>query len=413
MNKRVVVTGLGVVSPIGIGKEAFWHSLIAGKSGIRYITRFDASTYPCQIAGEVDDIAISDFLTPHDLRRTGRFVHLALAASYLAVQNARLNSEQLAQRTTGVIMGTSVGPLATLEQQILIAHERGIRRINPFLAFMGAAHSAASYISIKLGIPGPVLTTSTGCAGGIDAVGYAFNELRRNSIDMAVVGGAEAPICPIVVSSLCVAQSLSVQNDDPTKACRPFDRRHNGFVLSEGAAVVILESLEKALARGAHIYGEICGYGSSADAHHPFTVEPEGTGFFHAMQRAIVDAGVRTEEIDYINAHAPAIASTDRAEAKAIKQLFGERASRIPVSSIKASVGQAFAAAGAQQLSASLLALESQIIPPTVNYEEPDSECDLACVSLAQQQDVCTVLVNAHSTGGSNSSLVIRKLILP
>src|SRR5712692_6160804 len=202
MNKRVVVTGIGVVSPIGTGKEAFWHSLIAGKSGIRHITRFDASTYPCQIAGEVDDTAISDFLTPHDLRRTGRFVHLALVASYLAVQDARLNSEQLARSTTGVIMGTSVGPMAVMEQQTLIAYERGIKRLNPFSAFAGSTHSAASYINIKFGIPGPALTISTGCAAGIDAVGHAFNALRRDAIDMAVVGAAEAPICPIVVSSL-------------------------------------------------------------------------------------------------------------------------------------------------------------------------------------------------------------------
>jgi len=249
--------------------------------------------------------------------------------------------------------------------------------------------------------------------GGIDAIGYALNELRRNAIDMAVVGAAEAPICPIVLSSMCIAQILSVQNGDPAKACRPFDRRHNGFVLSEGAAVVILEPLDKAMARGADIYGEICGYGSSSDAYHPFDMDPEGTGLIRAMQGALEDARVRTEEIDYINAHAPAIASTDIAETKAIKQLFGERAYRIPVSSIKGSVGQAFAAAGIQQLTASLLALKTHTIPPTANYEEPDPECDLDCVSLTRQQSIHIVLINAHTIGGSNSSLVIKDSILP
>ena len=210
-----------------------------------------------------------------------------------------------------------------------------------------------------------------GCTGGIDAVGHAFNELRRHAIDLAVVGAAEAPICPIVLSSMCIAQILSVQNDNPTKACRPFDRRHNGFVLAEGAVVMILEPLDKALARGAHIYGEICGYGSSSDAYHPFAIDPEGTGFLRAMQRALEDARVGTGEIEYINAHAPSIASTDVVETKAIKRLFGERAYRIPVSSMKASVGQAFAAASAQQVVASLLALQTHTIPPTANYEEP------------------------------------------
>ncbi len=339
MARRIVVTGMGIISPIGIGKEAFWQSLIEGRSGIRRITRFDVSTYPCQIAGEVDDTAISEFLTPHDVHRTSRVVQFALAAVRMAIQDARLSPEQLTQPTTGVILGTSVGPLATVEQQILIAHERGIRRINPFLAFTGATHSVASDISIKLGIPGPALTISMGCTGGIDAIGHALNALRWNAMDMAVVGAVEAPICPIVLASMCIARILSVQNDDPAKACRPFDRRHNGFILSEGAAVVILEPLDKALARGAHMYGEICGYGSSSDAYHPFDMDPEGTGLLRAMQGALEDAGVRTEEIDYINAHAPSIASTDRAETKTIKRLFGERAYRIPVSSIKGSFG--------------------------------------------------------------------------
>jgi 3-oxoacyl-[acyl-carrier-protein] synthase II len=401
---------MGIVSPIGIGKDAFWQSLIEGKSGIRHITRFDASTYPCQIAGEVDDTAIRELLTPRDVRRTSRFVHLALAASHIAIRDARLSLEQLAHPTTGVIMGTAIGSLATLEQQILIAHERGIRHINPFLTFITSAHSAASYISIKLGISGPALTTSTGCVGGTDAVGYALNELRRNTIDTAVVGAAEAPICPIMLSSLCIAQMLSVQNDNPTKACRPFDRRHNGFVLSEGAAVVILEPLDKALARGAHIYGEICGYGSSSDAYHPFDVDPEGTGFLRAMQRALEDAKMETEDIDYINAHAPSIASTDIAETKAIKRLFGKRAYNIPASSIKGSVGQAYAATNVQQLIASLLALKTHTIPPTANYEEPDPECDLDYVPLARQQNIHTALINAHTIGGSNSSLVIGSM---
>ena len=413
MERRVVVTGIGILSPIGIGKEAFWHALIEGKSGIGRISHFDASTYPCQIAGEVNDAPLSEFLTLRDVRRTSRFVQFALAAAQMAMQDARLSPEQLAQPTTGVIMGTSVGPLATVEQQILIAHERGIRRINPFHAFTGATHSIASSISTKLGIPGPALTISMGCTGGIDAVGHAFNELRRNAIDLAVVGAAEAPICPIVLSSMCIAQILSVQNDNPTKACRPFDRRHNGFVLAEDAVVMILEPLDKALARGAHIYGEICGYGSSSDAYHPFAIDPEGTGFLRAMQRALEDARVGTGEIEYINAHAPSIASTDIVETKAIKKLFGERAYRIPVSSMKASVGQAFAAASAQQIVASLLALQTHTIPPTANYEEPDPECDLDCVPLARQTNIHTVLINAHGLGGSNSSLVIRQAVLP
>jgi 3-oxoacyl-[acyl-carrier-protein] synthase II len=413
MNRRVVVTGVGIVSPIGVGTEAFWHSLIAGESGIGYITRFDASAYPCQIAGEVDDAAISQFLTPQEVRRTSRFAQLALAASSLAIQDAGLSPKQLAQPTTGVIIGTSVGPMAVVEQQTLIAHERGIDRVNPFSAFMGSTHSAASYVNIKFGIPGPALTISTGCAGGVDAIGHAFNALRRDALDVAVVGASEAPICPILVSSLHVAQTLSVQNDHPTKAARPFDRGHNGFVLSEGAAMVILESLDNALARGAHIYGEICGYAASSDAYHPFAIEPEGAGFIGAMRGALADAGVGPAEIDYISAHAPSIASTDRAEAKAIRQFFGERAFRIPVSSIKASVGQALAAAGAQQLIAGLLTLEAQTVPPTANYEEPDPECDLDCVPLARPESVRTILVNAHSLGGSNSSLVLRKPLLP
>ena len=413
MKRRVVVTGMGIISPLGTDKEGFWQALTAGKSGIRRISRFDASTYPCQIGGEVDDTVIGEFLTPQEVRRTSRFIQFALAASSLATQDAQLSPEQLAQPTTGVIMGTSMGSIATIEQQTLIAYERGIGRIHPFSAFLGPAHSATSYVNIKLGIPGPALTISTGCAGGTDAIGHAFNQVRHNALDLVIVGAAEAPICPMVVSSLCIAQTLSVQNDSPAKACRPFDRRHDGFVLAEGAAVVILEPLEKALARGASIYGEICGYGSSSDAYHPLAIDPEGTGFLRAMQTTLADAVVGPEEIDYINAHAPAVASTDRAEATALKQLFGERASRIPVSSIKAGTGQALAAAGAQQLIASLLALKTQTLPPTVNYEEPEPECDLDCVPLARQHSVHTILINAHSLGGSNSSLVIREPSLP
>jgi 3-oxoacyl-[acyl-carrier-protein] synthase II len=412
MERRVVVTGMGIISPLGTNKEVFWQALTAGQSGIRRISQFDASTYPCQIAGEVDNAVLHEFLTPQDIRRTSRFVQFALAASSRAVQDAQLSSEHLAESTTGVIMGTSMGSIAGIEQQVLIA-ERGRKRIHPCSAFLGPAHSAASYVSIKLGIPGPALTISTGCAGGIDAIGYAFNQVRHNRLDLAVAGAAEAPICPLVVSSLCIAQTLTLQNDNPTQACRPFDRRHDGFVLAEGAAVVILEPLEKAVARGAHIYGEICGYGASSDAYHPCAIDPEGTGFLRAMQATLADAAVATEEIDYINAHAPATASTDRAEAKAITQLFGARAYRTPVSSIKASIGQALAAAGSQQLIASLMALKTQTLPPTVNYEEPDPECDLDCVPLTRQHGIHTILMNAHSLGGSNSSLVIQDPILP
>jgi len=410
MGRRIVVTGVSVISPLGSDKQVFWEGLIQGTTGIRHITHFDASAFSSQIAGEVDDSVLTIHLSPRELRRNSRYLSLALAGSSLAVRDASLGPEQLAGPRTGVVVGTAIGPVAAIEEQVVVSREAGIGRVSPFLSFMGIAHSAASAICINLSIPGPARTMATGCIGGIDAVGYALDEIRRGTIDIAIAGAAEAPICPVALASLCNTGMLSIANGSPATASRPFDRRHNGFVLSEGAAFVILECLDRARDRGAHIYGEVLGYGSSSDAYHLFDVDPTGAGFVGAMQSALKDAGIEPRQIDYINAHAPSIETTDRAEAKAIGQVLQQRGHGVPVSSIKGHLGQAFAASNVQQIITSLFALQNQMVPPTANFEEQDPECEVDCSAAPRPHHIETALINAHTLGGSNSSLVIGKV---
>ena len=409
MHKRIVITGVGVISPLGCDKQVFWNGLVEGRAGIRHITHFDASAYSCNIAGEVDDSVLTHHISPRELRRNSRFLSFALAGSALAIRDASLDLEQLARTRTGVVVGTAIGPVAAIEEQVGVSLKSGIERVSPFLSFMGISHSAASAICINSSITGPAHTMATGCVGGIDAIGFALNELQQGTLETVIAGAAEAPICPVALASLCNSGMLSVSNSSPDTASKPFDRGHNGFVLSEGAAFVIMETLEKAEERDAHIYGEVLGYGSSSDAYHLFDVDPQGAGFVRAMESALEDAGVEPKQVDYVNAHAPSIDTTDRAEAKAIKQVLETRKPEVPVSSIKGHVGQAFAAANVQQVITSLLAIEKQTIPPTANYRDPDPECEVNCSSAPRRRSIDIVLINAHTLGGSNSSLVIGK----
>ena len=411
MRRRVVITGMGVVAPNGIGKQAFWDALIRGKSAIREITQFDASSYPCRIAGEVCGFDPVDFMSAKTVRRTCRFIHLAVAAAHLAITDASLPQHRFENSRTGVIMGNSFGGLDALEEQFAIFHEKGLTRLSPFTTGMLSPHSAASQIAIDLRVRGPSVTVATGCPAGVSAIQVGMEKIARGSIDVALVGGSEAPITPGTVAAFAATRTLAKQNRDPSTACKPFDRNRSGFVLSEGAAVVVLEELSQAQSRSAPIYGEVLGCSVTNDAYSIFDIDPSGDGLYRAMKNALEESRVTTEEIDYISAHAASMVLTDKVESLAINRLLGKRAHTVPVSSIKSMIGQPMAATGILQVAACLLAFQDHVIPPTINYEHPDPECDLDCVpNKARKKTTETALINTHGYGGINAALVVRRI---
>ncbi len=412
MRERVVVTGMGVVSPVGTGLEAFWSALVAGRSGIGPITRFDASEFATRIAGEVRDFDPTRYLDKKEARRMDRFTQFAVAAAGMALEDAGLGTGGLDRDRVAVILGCGIGGIETLEDQARVLVNRGPGRISPFFVPMMIPNMAAGQIAITFGFRGPNVTTVTACASGANAIGDAFKMIQRGQVDVAVTGGTEAPITPLSVAGFCAMKALSTRNGEPERACRPFDAGRDGFVMSEGAAVLVLEGLSHARRRGARIYAEVLGYGSSCDAYHITAPDPEGAGAALAMAAALADAGLGPQDIDYINAHGTSTPLNDRLESLAIKQVFGSRAYRIPVSSTKSMIGHLLGAAGAIEAVATILTMVRGVIPPTINYEEPDPECDLDYVpNVARPARVDRALSNSLGFGGHNVTLVFGRYV--
>jgi len=407
--RRVVITGMGVVSPVGIGKEKFWASLIGGRSGIGPITLFDTAGYPVTIAGEVKGFDLSDKVESKELRHLDRFVQFAIEAADEAIEDSGLDIAANAERV-GVIVGSGIGGLRTLEDQHIVLRERGPRRVNPFLIPMMIPNMAAGQISIFYGAKGPNYCPVSACTTSNHAVGEAFEIIRRGAADACIAGGAEAPITPLGVAGFAALKALSTRNDEPQKASRPFDAARDGFVIGEGSGIIILEELEAALSRGANIYAELAGYGATGDAYHITAPDATGSGAACSMALAIEQAGITPDAIDYINAHGTSTMANDKLETLATKMVFGEAAKSLLLSSTKSMTGHLLGAAGAIELVASILAIGNGVVPPTINQEHPDPDCDLNYVpNKAVEAQVTTALSNSFGFGGHNASIIVKK----
>lgn len=410
MERRVVITGLGPISPVGTGKKVFWQSLTEGKSGISKITHFDATDFSSQIAGEVSDFDPTDFVDAKRARRMDRFSQFAVGATSLALKDAGLTITEANAEKVGVIIGSGIGGLATLEEQHIVLLEKGPKKITPFLIPMMISNMAAGHVSIVFGAKGPNYCPVSACATSAHAIGEAFEIIKRGAAEICIAGGSEASITPLAMAGFCAARALSTRNDEPARASRPFDAKRDGFVMGEGAGVVIIETLESAQARGAHIYAEIIGYGMTSDAYHITAPSPEGEGAARAMKAALDEGNLEPSEVDYINAHGTSTPYNDEFETMAIKTVFGEHAYDLAVSSTKSMTGHLLGAAGGIELIVCALAIDTGIIPPTINYENPDPQCDLDYVPNASvKKPVKVALSNSLGFGGQNASLVIRK----
>ncbi len=409
MTRRVVVTGMGLVTPLGLDVASSWDALIHGKSGIGRITRFDPSPYETQIAGEVHGFEPGRYMDRKEVRRTDRFTQLAVGAATQALKDAKLETVPDPERV-GTAIATGVGGLETLIDQVVLMEQRGPSRLSPFLVPMLMANAASAQVSMQFGLKGPSLTHVSACASSSHAIGECGDIIRRGQADIMVTGGSEAAVLALAIGAFSTMHAMSRRNDDPQRASRPFDKDRDGFVLSEGAAVVILEEREHAVRRGVRIYGELVGYGATADAYHITSPSPEGEGNARAMRMALDDAGLRPEQIDYLNAHGTSTQPNDREETSAIKQVFGDHAYKLMVSSTKSMTGHLLGAAGALEAIACLLALREGCIPPTINYTTPDPALDLDYVpNTARAKAIRTALSNSMGFGGHNASLIFTK----
>ncbi|HXH08712.1 MAG TPA: beta-ketoacyl-ACP synthase II [Alphaproteobacteria bacterium] len=412
IRRRVVVTGLGLITPLGCGVQKTWEGICKGASGIDRITSFDASEYPVQIAGEVKDFNPEDFIERKDIKKMDIFIQYALGAGIMAVEDAGLKIHDENADRIGVIVGAGIGGLNTIERYHSVLLESGHRRISPFFIPMLIANLAAGHISMRFGARGPNSCVTTACAAGTHSIGEAFRLIQRGDADAMIAGGSESAITPLTIAGFANMKALSSRNDAPQKASRPFELERDGFVIAEGAGLVVLEELEAARRRGASIYAEIIGYGMSADAYHMTAPDPEGRGVVNCMRMALRDAGIEPEEVDYINAHGTSTPYNDKHETMAIKQVFGEHAYKLAVSSTKSMTGHLLGAAGGIEAAFCALALSQGIIPPTINYEYPDPECDLDYVpNHARHVDIRTVLSNSFGFGGTNASIVLTKYV--
>jgi 3-oxoacyl-[acyl-carrier-protein] synthase II len=410
MKRRVVITGAGVISPVGNDVDTFWNSLLSGKSGVDRITSFDVSDYPTQIAAEVKNFVPEEYMDKREVRRTDRFVQFALAASKMAVQSADLAITPENAHRVGVYIGSGIGGLATWEEQHSVLVEKGPRRVSPFFIPMMIANMASGQVSIELGAKGPTSSAITACATGSNAIGDAFRLIQYGKADVMITGGSEATIRPMAMAGFCALKAMSTRNNEPQKASRPFDKDRDGFVMGEGAGILVLEELEHAKKRGATIIAEIIGYGMSADAHHITAPSPGGEGAARCMQEALDDAGIAPEMVDYINAHGTSTDQGDIAETNAIKTVFGKHAYELAVSSTKSMTGHLLGATGGIEAIATALAIRDQILPPTINLENPDPECDLDYVpNEARKAKVDVALSNTFGFGGHNATLVLQK----
>ncbi len=404
---RVVVTGMGAVAPNGVGTENFWNALIEGKSGIRLIQGFDAKNFSSRIAGEINNFE-SDYMDPRSFRRSARFTHFAASAAGMAAEQAGISDGEAGSSRKAVYIGSASGGMDIFEDEHEKVLNNSLKKMSPFGAAAYFPNSAATQVSIALGFTGPVITISTGCTCGLDAVGAAFEEISLGNIDIAVCGGTDGSVTPLTLGSFCAAGILSKLNDFPAGASRPFDSLRDGGVISEGAGMLILEEERHAVSRGAVIYGVVMGFSASAQASNVFENDSEGAGFAKEMLNAMDKAQISSFDVDYICAHAPSDVIRDAAETNAIKIVFGKRAYRVPVSSIKSMIGNPLASAGPLQLIASVMAINTGIVPPTINYQNPDPSCDLDYVpNTARRNRVRTALINSHGFGGSNASVII------
>jgi 3-oxoacyl-[acyl-carrier-protein] synthase II len=410
LKKRVVVTGLGVISPVGIGKDVFWQSLIGGKSGITRITRFDPTDYATQIAGEVKDFDATQYIEKKEAKRMDRCTQFAIAATKMAFEDSKLDLEQEDRDRIGTVIGTGIGGIETLHDQYKTLFDRGPNRISPFFVPMMIANMPSGQTSITFGLQGPCECVVTACATGTNSIGDAYRIIERGDADVMVAGGSEAAVSPAAVAGFCSMKAMSTRNDEPETASRPFTLGRDGFVMGEGCGVVILESLEHAQARNAHVYAEIAGYGSNADAFHITSPAPEGAQAKKCMELAIKDAGLDVTAVDYINAHGTSTSLNDKNETIAIKELFGDHAKKLAISSTKSMTGHLLGAAGGIEFIASVLAIQEGIIPPTINYDEPDPELDLDYVpNKARKQEVNVAISNSFGFGGHNATVLAKK----
>ena len=409
--RRVVVTGVGVVSALGTGTEKNWSALMAGKSGIDRITRFDASDLPSQIAGEVKDFNPEDFIDKKEVKKMDSFIHYALAAADMAMKDSGLQvTEENAERV-GVVVGAGLGGLPAIEKYHEVLMNGGYKKVTPFFIPMLIINLAPGHISIRFGAKGPNLSTVTACATGTHSIGDAYHIIKRGDADAMIAGGAESTITPLGIAGFNVMKALSTRNDDPTRASRPFDKGRDGFIMAEGAGIVVLEEYESAKKRGAKIYAEVVGYGATGDAHHITAPGPDGEGAARCMKMALRHAGMNPEEVDYINAHGTSTHFNDLYETMAIKSVFGEHARKLMVSSTKSMTGHTLGAAGGIEAVYSLLTMERSAVPPTINYEEPDPECDLDYVpNQARQAEVRVAMSNSLGFGGTNGTLIFKKV---
>ena len=407
--RRVAVTGVGLVSPLGIGNEENWAALVAAKSGVGPITRFDASALSCRIAGEVKGFDPSLYIEKKEIKKMDTFIHYAMAAAQFALADSELPVNDENRERIAVVIGSGIGGLPIIEETQKNYLERGPRVISPFFITALIANEAAGNVSIRYGLKGPNLTTVTACTTGAHAVGEAYRMIQYGDADAAIAGGTESVITPLAVGGFAVMRALSTRNDAPERASRPWDRDRDGFVMGEGAGLVILEELEAAKKRGARIYAELVGYGLSGDAYHIAAPSEDGDGPARVMKNAMADAGIRPEQVGYINAHGTSTPMGDKVETIAIKMVFGEHAYKLAVSSTKSSTGHLLGAAGGLETGVVALALHHGVLPPTINYETPDPECDLDYVpNEARPQRVEYALSNSFGFGGTNGCLVLK-----
>ncbi|HID63543.1 MAG TPA: beta-ketoacyl-[acyl-carrier-protein] synthase II [Anaerolineae bacterium] len=410
MSERVVVTGLGAITPLGLTVKETWEGLVAGRSGVGPVTQFDASSFPTHIAGEVKGFDPRQYINFKEARRMARCSQLAIAAAQEALADAGLSPPFADGERVGVLIGSTVGGLDQFERGLHTLWERGLSRVSPFTVAAALPNMPAYHISRTFQAKGYNSTVSTACASGTQAIGEAAEVVRRGAADVMISGGVEAMICEATFAGFAAMRALSTRNEEPEKACRPFEAHRDGFVIAEGCALLILESLEQALKRGARIYAELLGYGCSSDAYHMAAPDPAGTGRVLAMRWALKDAGVSATDIDYINAHGPGTPLGDAIETQAIKTLFGEHAYKVPVSSTKSMIGHALGGSGAIEALACTLTIRDNVIHPTINYETPDPECDLDYVpNVARSAQVDVVLSNSFGLGGQNACLVLGR----
>jgi len=408
--RRVVVTGVGAVTPVGNTAEEFWAALIQGKSGIGPVTRFDASSLPTRIAGELKGFDPLRYIDKKDDRKLDPFLKYAIACAAMAVEDAGLNVERVDRTRFGVLVGSGIGGITTLLETHKVLLEKGPDRVSPFFIPMLIINMASGLISMRFGARGPNSSVVTACATGNHAIGDAMRIIQRNDADVMIAGGSEAIILPLTFAGFCQMKAMSTRNDDPGRASRPFDATRDGFVCGEGGGLLVLESLDHALARDARIYAEVVGYGMTGDAHHMTAPDPEADGASRAMSLALRDAGVEPTSVGYINAHGTSTLYNDKSETMAIKRVFGDHARKLAVSSTKSMTGHLLGDAGGIEAIATAFAIHHGILPPTINYETPDPDCDLDYVpNQARKQDVEIALSNAFGFGGTNATLVLRK----